>query len=209
MLRRATGTRIVLSCVGAVLASGAVASGATAGPLVDEVGRCEPQQLLQPFARWADPLQYTPVRDGGIEHRGERWKLHRVAAPVPGNEPWNVAGEDDDRSLSLPAGSSATTPAICVGVAEPTLRFFARSTDGLVAKLQVDVLYEDAVGGVHALPIGTDSGGRWHPTAPMPVVANLLPLLPGEQTPVSFRFTAVGDARFEIDDVYVDPWCMR
>jgi hypothetical protein len=74
--------------------------------------------------------------------------------------------------------------------------------------LEVEVLFEDAMGTVHALPIGVDLGGGWHPSLVMPVLANLLPLLPGEQTPVAFRFTAIqGD--FQLDDVYVDPWCMR
>jgi hypothetical protein len=39
----------------------------------------------------------------------------------------------------------------------------------------------------------------------MPLVVNLLPLLPGEQTPVRFRFTPQGSANWQIDDVYVDP----
>ena len=39
----------------------------------------------------------------------------------------------------------------------------------------------------------------------MLVVANLLPLLPGEHTPVAFRFTALG-GDWSIDDVYVDPY---
>jgi hypothetical protein len=38
----------------------------------------------------------------------------------------------------------------------------------------------------------------------MVIVANLLPLL-DQGTPVSFRFSAVGDS-FQIDDLYVDPW---
>jgi len=199
----------VLGWLGAVVAlAGAGASDAAAGPLVREVGRCESQELSGPFEPWLDPARYTPVHDGGLERRGERWKLHG-AAPAWGNEPWTVADEDDDRSLALPAGSSATTPAICVGLGEPTLRFFARSSNGLIARLEVEVLYEDALGTVHALPIGTDSGGRWHPTVIMPVVANLLPLLPDERTPVAFRFTALGDATFHIDDVYIDPWRQR
>jgi hypothetical protein len=37
-------------------------------------------------------------------------------------------------------------------------------------------------------------------------VANLLPLLPGAKTPVRFKFTPLGRAEFQIDDVYVDPW---
>ena len=42
----------------------------------------------------------------------------------------------------------------------------------------------------------------------MLVIANLLPLLPGETTPVAFRFTAQG-ADWSIDDVYVDPYAKK
>ena len=52
-------------------------------------------------------------------------------------------------------------------------------------------------------------GGQWQPTLPSLVVANLLPLLPGARTPVRFRFTPVGRANWQIDDVYVDPWARR
>jgi hypothetical protein len=48
-------------------------------------------------------------------------------------------------------------------------------------------------------------GSKWTPTLPLPVIANLLPLLPGDLTPVRFRFTPVGGA-WQIDDVYVDPY---
>ena len=37
------------------------------------------------------------------------------------------------------------------------------------------------------------------------MLANLLPLLPGEMTAVAFRFTARGGASWAIDDIYVDP----
>jgi hypothetical protein len=57
-------------------------------------------------------------------------------------------------------------------------------------------------------PIGVVTGGGWAPTLPMTVVANLLPLLPGDQTAVAFRFTAVAGS-WQIDDVYVDPWNRR
>ena len=39
----------------------------------------------------------------------------------------------------------------------------------------------------------------------MPIVANLLPLLPNGMTPVQFRFSASGGG-FQIDDLYVDPY---
>ena len=95
------------------------------------------------------------------------------------------------RSLSLPAGSSATTGPVCVTVAHPTIRFFARG-NGLMT---VSVL----AGGLE-LPIGAVAGGgSWSPSLPMPVVFNLL----GEQD-VRFRFVSAGALR--IDDVYVDPY---
>ena len=52
----------------------------------------------------------------------------------------------------------------------------------------------DGLGGMlKSLPIGVVLGGsQWQPTLPYLVVASLLPLLPGQQTPVAFRFTPVG-----------------
>jgi hypothetical protein len=41
----------------------------------------------------------------------------------------------------------------------------------------------------------------------MPIVVNLLPLLPGDHTAVAFRFSTAGN--WQIDDVYVDPYRSR
>ena len=125
-----------------------------------------------------------------------------------GNEPFYVHAKGEKYSLSLPAGSSATTPTQCVGLAHPTLRFFARNTGSPLSLLKVEVLLEDNLGLVKRLPIGVVAGtSTWAPTLPMPVIANLLPLLPGERTPVRFRFTPVGiGGKWQIDDVYVDPF---
>ena len=35
---------------------------------------------------------------------------------------------------------------------------------------------------------------------------NLLTLLPGDRTPLEFRFTPEGGSSWTIDDVFVDPW---
>jgi hypothetical protein len=106
----------------------------------------------------------------------------------------------------MSAGSSATSASMCVGIEHPTLRFFARNGGTSVSTLRVDVLFEDSFGAVHSATIGTVAGGsNWQLTPQMPVVVNLLPLLPGEHTAVAFRFTPQGGA-WTIDDVYVDPW---
>jgi hypothetical protein len=51
------------------------------------------------------------------------------------------------------------------------------------------------------------NGATWNRTPAQIVLASLLPLLPGEHTPVQFRFAAVGTADWVIDDVFVDPRC--
>jgi hypothetical protein len=120
-----------------------------------------------------------------------------------------VHGVRDSKSLYLPAGSSATTRAMCVGVGHLVMRFFAKSKDTTLlslSRLQVEVLFEDAGGNVRSLVIGAVTPtSKWAPTLPLLVVANLLPLLPGENTPVAFRFTPKGKGSWWIDDVYVDP----
>jgi hypothetical protein len=98
---------------------------------------------------------------------------------------------------------------MCVTPAHPTLRFLARNAGSPTGVLGVEALFEDLAGREQSLPIGVVAGGdSWMPTVPMPIVANLLALLPGGQTSVAFRFTARG-GDWRIDDVYVDPYCKR
>src|SRR5262249_26766931 len=117
----------------------------------------------------------------------------------------HVSGAGDAYSLSLPAGSSATTPPVCVGLDEPSLRFFTRKNSGLLSTMAVTVHVQTSLGIWVTLPIGVDLGGAWHPSAPMLVLANLLPLLPPDRTAVTFSFTPLLGGSWQVDDVYVDP----
>jgi hypothetical protein len=199
--------RHVLAALALLVALLALPAHANAGVLVRSSPSCETQPLEHPFSRWLDPAAYTLVADGTFEHAGAGWRLDG-ASVVAENEPYRVHGDAAVAALALPAGSSATSPAICVGLEHPTLRFFARNTGSVLGALQVEVLFEDALGAVHSLPVGVVLGkAGWQPTLPLPVVANLLPLLPGEHTPVAFRFTATGvGSAWQVDDVYVDPY---
>lgn len=208
MGRRSAGRRLLQGVMAIAAVSSIGPSPAAANLLVPAAGRCQPATLSEPFARWLDRLRYTPVHDGGIERRANGWQLTGGAGPVAGNEPWLVGDPGDRLSLELPDGATATTAPMCVGLAEPTLRFFARSATAAPLRLTVEVLFEDVAGTVHALPIGTDAGGPWHPTTVMPVAVNFLPVMPGERMSVAFRFTARGGT-VQIDDVYVDPWFQR
>jgi len=180
------------------------ATRAEAGVLVQSAGNCEAPAPEQPFLRWLDPAKYVLAGDGDFDRDAAGWQ-RAGAQVVADNEPWNVHRSARSAALRLRSGASATSPVVCVGLLHPTLRLFARNSGSILGPLQVEVLFEDASGSVHALTIGTLVGGGWAPTVPMPILANLLALLPGQETPVQFRFTARG-GDWTIDDVYVDPY---
>jgi hypothetical protein len=184
------------------------APAAQAGQLADSATSCANQTYSQPFLPWADPASYVLAPDGNFEKGTGSWSLSGGAAVASGNESYNVGGASDSHSLSLPAGSSATSGAMCVGIEHPDVRIFARNSGSPLSSLRVDVLFEDTGGNVNSLTIGNiGSGSSWQPTAPSPVVANLLAVLSNDQTAVAFRFTPQGyGGNWRIDDVYVDPW---
>ena len=200
--------RLLLAVAATAVACAVLTPSASAGVLVKGAGGCAPQPVEQPFLRWLDPAQYTLLPGGAFESTLPGWSLSG-ARVVSGNERYYVHGKGDSKSLSIPAGSKATSAVICVGLGHPTMRFFAKSSGGsALASLKVEVQFELITGTVVTLPIGVALAGahrEWQPTLPMTVVANLLPLLPGARTPVAFRFTPVGAASWSIDDVYVDP----
>lgn len=197
----------------AVAALAASAATANAGILVASAPACEDQALSKPFMPWLDIADYTPLAGGDFEGDGAGWSTTGDVAIADGNEPYRVGGADDANSLAMQAGSSATSPAICVGIEHPTIRFFAqRRSTGLLSSLStlgVEALTETATGAIVTTPVGVvASTGSWQPTLPLPIVTNLLPLLPGERTAVAFRFTAVG-GDWSVDDVWVDPYNRR
>jgi hypothetical protein len=203
--------RLMLALVTVGAATVALAAPAQAGVLVQDAKNCAPDApSARVFQPWLDLAQYVPA-PGGFAESAAGWQLAGGSRVVAGNEPWKVGGKTHVNSLLLPAGSSATTGVMCVGLGHPTMRFFAKRTSGtLLNPLLVEVQFEALGGLLKSLPIGLVlAGGQWQPTLPSVVVANLLPLLPNSQTPVRFKFTPVGNANWQIDDVYVDPWARR
>lgn len=200
--------RVVLAAITAMAMTGAFAAPASAGILTVSETDCGDETLTQPFAGFGDNAYYKLVRNGAFESGTAGWTLAGGAKVVSGNEPWKVGGSNHGKSLDLPAGSTAISPASCVGLAEPTVRFFAKKNRAPllgVSSLAVSVYVRTSLGLTVPVPVGVVLGnGQWKPTPPMLIVANLLPLLPGDRTPVAFQFTPVlGD--WQIDDLYVDP----
>jgi hypothetical protein len=124
-----------------------------------------------------------------------------------------VADDNGSHALSIGSGRSVVSPTVCLGLEHPTMRFFAhRSGGGLLgglSQLLVTARVETSLGLVVDVPVGTitslTNGVAWNKTPTQIVLASLLPLLPGEHTPIQFRFTAVGTSDWVIDDVFVDP----
>jgi hypothetical protein len=190
--------------VAAVALAALIPATANAGPLVANAPNCASQALGQVFMPWNDVANYTLNPGGSFEPGTAAWNLNG-AGIVSGNEPSNIGSSSDANSLSISDGGSATSAEICVGVGHPDIRFFSNASSSN-ATLKVQVLFEDSAGNVQTLPIGVVTGSSgWSLGAPMPIVANLLPLLPNNLTPVRFSFSASGGS-VQIDDLYVDPY---
>jgi hypothetical protein len=198
--------RLATIALGAVAFAASAAPSAQAGLLVSSASNCDEASSSQVFLPWYDVANYFLAPGGNFESGASGWTLTGGAGVVDGNEPWNVTGGGGS-SLRIPAGGSATSPAICVGIEHPTIRFFEKSAGAaLGSNLRVDVVFEDAGGTVRDLTIGRETRGGWEVTPAYVVVANLLALLPGEHTAVAFRFTPEGTGSWQIDDVHVDPY---
>lgn len=212
-LRRRRSLRTGAAALVAVATLAAGASAANAGVLVASSPSCDDQPVAKTFTPWLDYADYAALPGGDFENGSTAWWTNGAASVVNGNETFGVGAPGGAKSLALQSNSSATSPAVCVGLEHPTIRFIAkRRSTGLLAALstlRVDALIELADGAVVPLPIGIVAGfSSWQPTVPMAIVGNLLPLLPGQHTPVSFRFTAVG-GDWSVDEVWVDPYGRR
>jgi hypothetical protein len=163
----------------------------------------------QPFAPWSDYAHYVLTPGGSFESGSVPWSLSGGAAVVPGNEPFYVRSRNDKRSLSLPGGSSAVTPTMCFALGDWHLRFFARNA-GSAGSLKVDVLVRSLTGVLTVLDGGTISAsGEWRPSPRIGLLVCNVTSLVGTKA-VAFRFRSIGSgARFQIDDVYLDPWKSR
>lgn len=186
----------------------AAAPSASAGALLSSLGTCPTNGLSQPFKRWLDYAYYRYAPGGSFELGQPVWSTSGGAKLAPGNEPWYVGTGGDRQSLYLPGGSVAQSPATCVTIDQPTIRFFAKaSSTSLTSQLLVYALSEDSRGNVTQTLVGAlTASSSWTPTPVYPlVVANLLALLPNNQTPMAFRLVAKGTASWSVDDFFVDP----
>ena len=195
-----------------VLSASLVALSATAAPASAGLGVACPDPTSQAFLRWGDVAHYSYVPNGGFESGTGGWAMSGGAKVVAGNESFFAHGSGERYSLSLPAGSSATSPPICISLFSSKMRFFAANAGSSSSRLKVQVIYNGGTSGLLSLAtsiLGVSDFGYvsasagWQPSAAIGMLSGTLPLLTQS---VQFRFTpADRNGSWLIDDVYLDP----
>jgi hypothetical protein len=202
MLKRAVSAVAVL----ATAVTAALAFGVTGGQagLITGLLSCPGVTYSQPFTNWGDDNSYFMATGGSFEGTNS-WKLAGGAAVVSGNEPFYLNSSRDSRSVMLPAGSSATSPAMCLAALSPHMRLIGKASDG--SGVHVDV-YASGVLGLVRLPVSADIdlSSSWDASSDVSLLLqNVLALTNLGRTSIVFRFSPIGSATVQIDDVYVDP----
>jgi len=171
---------------------------------------CGTAPSAQVFLPWGDTADYA-LAPGGDLSSTDGWSLNKQATVAPGGDPFTGA----QQSLQLGKGAEAATPAMCVNLDNPTIRFFTRDEGGNgKANLKVDVLYEDLDGHVKHLTVAKlKAGEAWAPSMIVPMYMNMLAQASASgMTAVAFKFKAEGLQKSEtlsISGLYVDPYASR
>jgi hypothetical protein len=160
------------------------------------------------FSPWGDQRSYVLAPDGGFEAGGSGWKLNRGAAVVEGNESYYLNDAGDSKALSLPAGSSAVSPPVCMAIDTPSFRLVARNSGNPSSQLRVEAVYK-LLGLVRTKTAGTlRAGSAWAPTQSVSTVLTLSTIV-GTLIPsaIEIRLTPLDSSgQWQVDDVYVDPF---
>jgi hypothetical protein len=166
-------------------------------------------EYLSPFSLWGDDGLYGLAPSGSFEEGAAGWELSEGAAvTVPGS---GLRVGSELFSLSLPAGSSATSPPICIQPGSPWARVFAHTWDArpdVRRGLRVSIRYTDSVTGRKTTrPVAKLAQQPvWGPTRRL-ALGGPLSVKPGNspRKPVRFVFTPLHGTSWSIDDLFIDP----
>jgi hypothetical protein len=167
---------------------------------------CATAASAQVFAPVADALFYIPTPGGTFEAGAPAWTLAGGASVLRGDDPWRIGGASETGLLQLPAGASAISPAACVDITMPTLRFVVRAQSaGATLRLEAN---QDGRGWQPVASFVAPTVG-WAAPLPFDFTAALkVRQVYNNTSAVSFRLTASGGT-FQVDDVFVDPFKWR
>jgi hypothetical protein len=208
-VRRALRRLATVSAVGVV--ASACSLGVGAGVASAYSAPCQSTATSTPFAQFGDANRYFLLRGGSFEGSWPHgWSLGG-AQFTAGNEPFLTNGPTDAQSLTISGGQSVTSPAFCADASMPYFRFFlTQATAGTDLRVQLVLAggYLDRDGSATD-PIADFADGSspaWGPTPQLPLSSALV-IPPGGSVLAQIRITAPqGPGRWQIDDVFVDPY---
>ena len=160
---------------------------------------------------WGDRRPTCLAPDGGFEGGRERLVAGRRRDGRPGQR---ALPGLRPRSLSLPSGSSATSPVICIASNDPFVRLFGADAGGSDGGLHVRVTWYGLLNTVLGITDFTHLRARQRlgaaREARLPVGGGDVP---GPAARLDVRADLVQSGRLRqplaVDDLYVDPWTMR
>ena len=202
--------RLRFLLVGVLAAAACAVPAANAGLIGNLLGGNCPSSGTAVFAPWQDFASYYLAPNGGFESGTSGWSVSG-ATVVSGNEPFYASGT---HSLSLPSGSTATGPVVCLGPNQLFVRLFAADAGGTDSGLRIRVVWY----GLFNQVLGISDfatlvpGGPWLPSAKINSSGGLqVPLLPIlGSTSARVQITPLGaGSHWLIDDLYIDPWVNR
>lgn len=125
-----------------------------------------------------DDSDYSIAPAGDFESGGAGWTLTGGARVVSGNETLGVSG--GSKSLQLPLGSTATSPAFCVDESHPHFRFAYKVDNAVLAGFVAYVLFRDANGNITNMELVSSKTLALTPSAwqasPKSPLATIIPL---------------------------------
>jgi hypothetical protein len=202
------GGRLLAGIVAALALSATPAVAATATPTASTAAGCT-TPTTQAFLFANDRSDYVLAPGGNLEGSLSGWSLTGGAAPVAGSAPAVTGARLGAKSLVIPSGGSVTSAPMCVAAHSPFFRFQARNT-GMTGTLKVEVLYLDGPRYTGEREVGyVRAGSTWAPTNRVSLSQGIMGVngTSTSQATVAFRFTPVGyGARWQVDDLYVDPF---
>jgi hypothetical protein len=160
---------------------------------------CQDPTIVQPFSSVGDLRDYVLAPFGDFEAANpDGWTFDGGAG--------QVRDDDGNGALSVPAHSSATSPAMCIDLNYPTVRFQVENVLADDADLSVQVMYADHKKAYRPHEVKkTKAKGRYALTGDIKID----PQRGGKEAGwrrIAFRFVNDKDkGDFHIDDLYVDP----
>jgi hypothetical protein len=208
--------RVVRHAVLAILVFAvAITAGMTASPS-SAMGQCTFPSLSSPFASFGDQNPYSLAPGGNFEADQSGWTMSNGAGVVDGNETSYVGSSADNRSLALPTkDAAATTPTFCVTTDAPAFRMFIKNNGAnghMDGQLAVYLNFTGADGRQQQVKIAalTSNQPGWSLTPKISFIQYISTPLKSGVANISFTIKPNDNhGNWQLDDLYVDPYCSR